>query len=248
LGKTIPIQFDEIKRKMSSEYADDIKIECHYVARNLKKKGSENAKQKWKDISEKFHYFQTTDNPRSENLWHTGIASEQYEEGHIINVFYYDTDVLEYGISAGTAFIYGVTEVSGVECKIYIPKTTGNEVFRHKLEDDSEVISNGGLTVHLPINTSEDVSLMHTNILKLIEVSLLFPESRSIHSQWDENSKEYKGIIVNANVKQALHPGGIIYEDVLLKHKMKLTLKKSLGRVPKKIVESGHLKYASISW
>ena len=61
-------------------------------------------------------------------------------------------------------------------------------------------------------------------------------------------SKEFKGIIVNQNVKNALLPGGIIYQDVLTIFGFNLILNKTSERVNPLITKSGCSKYASISW
>lgn len=249
-GRTEREQFYELKEKFKNKQLN-VEINVHHVTTNLKQDNLER-RQKWVNISKEIQYFETTGDRYPRNLWFTGITEEKKgkEEGRIINVFYYSEANEEYRIEAGSAFIYAVTETqnSHYVSKTNIPGTTGREVFAHSLEDGTEVISNGGFVIHLPSDTYRDVTLMQTYIMKFSELTLQFPESRSVTSQWDRNSKEFKGIIVKADVKQALLPGGIIYEEVKNKFGFNITLTETTGPVNKLIVKDGCSKYASICW
>ena len=252
-GKTHRGQFEEIKRKLLSR-DKIVEIAFHDV--------SGNEKNRFECVSKAIQRYKTTDDSYPRDLWHTGIEikdrinkkngtkKEDKEEGRIINVFYYKEANETFGIEAGSAYIYGVTETPNpvYVAKTNIPKTTGREVFAHRLEDGTEVIANGSFVINLPIETARDISVMHRYILRFAELTIEFPDSRSINSQWDSTSKKYKGIIVHPNVKSALIPGGTIFEDIKMKFGFTITLADTTEPVQKIITDSGYLKYASISW
>jgi hypothetical protein len=261
-GRTDRGQFDEIKRKLvrsdprlpSTERDHMVEIAWHDVSGNMR--------DRFEPVSEKIHYYETTDDSYPSDLWHTGsekknrinkktgIKKEDIDEGRIINVFYYREANEKYGIEAGSAFIYGVTETQNpvYVAKTNIPKTTGREIFAHRLEDGTEVVANGGFVINLPIASAADVSVMHQNILRFAELTLEFPTSRSVNSQWNPASEEYKGIIVTQIVRNALLPGGEIFEDIRTKFGFNLTLTGPTKTEPIRCGGVECFRYASISW
>lgn len=249
-GKTDREQFHEIRNKLfnwkNASFPERPEIAWHDVSIN-----NHNDANRFEPVSQAIHHFRTTRDDIPIYLWHTGIEipEKNKKEGRIINIFYYQNENRKYGIPAGSAFIYGVTEKENplYTLKTNIPKTTLKEVFAHNLENGTEIVSNGGFVIHLPSDTYRNVGLMHKYIVRFVQLSLEFPESRCVSSQWDENSREFKGIIVDANVKNALLPGGVIYQDVL-ELGFNLQLTESDGPVQKVITSSGCFKYASISW
>lgn len=250
-GSTDAEQFKEITAKLDNQ--NIIEYEVHNVSENLES-GDKAKEAKWRDVTKKFKHFKTTGESLPITLWHTGIEKvskkngELLKEGRIINIFYYSKDN-EYGIPAGSAYIYGVTECknSVYVAKTNVPKSTGREVFAHSLEDGSEVVANGGFVIHMPLSTSRDLHSMKSSIIRFIELSLEFPDSRSVNSQWDNNDKMYKGIFVNHEVQRGLMPGGEIYEEVFSKYGFKITMSMSTEPLHEEISKYGS-RYASISW
>jgi hypothetical protein len=251
-GHTDAEQFKEIASKLDNQ--NGIEYEVHNVSENLGS-GDKAKEAKWRDVSKAFKHFRSTGENMPRTLWHTGIEKvskkngELLKEGRIINIFYYSKDN-EYGIPAGSAYIYGVTECknSVYVAKTNVPKSTGREVFAHSLEDGSEVVANGGFVIHMPLSTSRDLQSMKSSIIRFVELSLEFSESRSVDSQWDNNDKMFKGILVNREVQRGLMPGGEIYEEVLSKFGFTITMSISTEPLPEKIAKLGFMRYASISW
>lgn len=249
-GRTEPQQFYEIRSKFLDDKAisqKKIQIVVHDV--------SGNEQNRFKPVTKAIHHFKTTDESLPMSLWHTGVEKvkmdgTKYEEGRIINVFYYKDADERYGISAGSAFIYGVTEKknSVYVSRTNIPKTTGREVFAHNLEDGSEVVSNGGFVIQMPLDTSKKISVMKHWISEFVALSLRFPDSRSVNSQWDNKDKMYKGIIMIQEVERALLPGGEIYQEILANFDFKLDLAHSEQPLDQKIADLGYVRYASINW
>jgi hypothetical protein len=245
-GQTEETQFQEVARKLNDK--KNIEFAVHDVSTHLTGTGA--SKEKWHKVSSEFKRFRTTkDNMPKAELWHTGIDKNGKKEGRIINVFYYSKDN-EYGIPAGSAYVHAVTE-----CKnsVYIantnvPKTTEREIFAHKLEDGSEVVSNGGFVIHMPLSTSRDSNDMKAFIIRFVELSLEFPESRSVNSQWDVNDNMFKGILVNREVEKSLLPGGEIYDEVIGRFGCVIYLTTSHVPLPEKIAKMGLKRYASINW
>jgi len=249
-GRTEPEQFYEIRDKFLDTKAiseKKIEIVIHDVTGN--------EQNRFEPVSKAIHHFKTTDDSLPVSLWHTGVEKvkkdgTRFEEGRIINVFYYKNNDERYGILAGSAFIYGVTEKKNsiYVSKTNIPKTTGREVFAHNLEDGTEVVSNGSFVIQMPLDTSKNVSIMKQWISDFVELSLRFPDSRSVHSQWDNKDKMYKGIVMVQEVERALLPGGEIYQEIQSKFGFRIDLAKSDQPLDQKIVALGYVRYASINW
>jgi hypothetical protein len=245
-GQTEETQFREIARKLNDK--ENIEFAVHDVSSHLS--GTGDSKEKWRKISSEFRRFRTTkDNLPKAELWHTGIEKNGKKEGRIINIFYYSKDN-EYGIPAGSAYVYAVTECknSVYIAKTNVPKTTEREVFAHKLEDGTEAVTNGGFVIHMPLSTSRDANAMKAMIIRFIELTAEFPESRSVNSQWDANDKMFKGILVNREVEKSLLPGGEIYEEVMCRFGFAIVLTASTEQLPEKIAKMGFQRYSSINW
>jgi len=130
-----------------------------------------------------------------------------------------------------------------------ITHTTGREVFAHRLEDDTEISGNGAFSIMLSKDTATDLNQMKFELSEIVRLSLLMSNStRKIASCWDNKDKEYKGIIVTEEILKSLVVGGDIYEYILRKHDVKLSMVKARGQVPMKLAKIGCVKVASVSW
>lgn len=131
-----------------------------------------------------------------------------------------------------------------------IPATTGREVFATRLEDETEVVGNGGMTIRLSSHTANNVTAMKTELCQnMIEVSLRTQGcDRKVASCWDDREKEFKGVLVNQDVYAQLQKGGSIYEHVKREYGLLLHTCKPSGPQPKGIASRGFIKLASISW
>jgi len=129
-----------------------------------------------------------------------------------------------------------------------IPVSTNKECFGTMDEDEAELMRNGGFTINLPLRTAIDVDLMKKHIVRFVELSNEFPESRRVTSQFDLANKEFKGIMVDRDVNKSLLPGGKIYKEVKSKFGCSLTLAASSESVPASRAKMGFVRYASISW
>ncbi len=250
--KTEQSQFKEIKNRLLAliDYKKNIRV-VHNVCDNVevndrKIKNNEPTYQlKWRKFCEEIKRYNTTPDMCPEHLWHTGIKDSTGEEGRIINIFRYDKDMPEYGIKAGTVYIYGVTEVrnSVFSEKTNIPRTTQKEVFAHQLEDRTEIFSNGAFTIDLSVETATSESQMYDGLNTIITVSAQFPNSeRKIHSCWDDNSQTYKGILVNDLIYESLTRGRIFNE---IKTRFGVTLKTEKAEQQN---IANFIRLTSISW
>ena len=130
-----------------------------------------------------------------------------------------------------------------------MPTTTGREVFRHRLEDGTELNGNGGFTVELSKETALDLMQMSRELSDIVNLSISLPNSsKKVASCWDDKSKLYKGIIVSQEIFKALSIGGAIYNDIQTQYGVRLTIEKSRGPVPKMLSQKGCLRLASVSW
>jgi hypothetical protein len=268
-GKTDPEQFKEIRDRFIEENRfkelnkgtgkknPKNEIVVHHVTKDLDKhdnngepKKNQNTIKKWQIVSKKFQKIRDTTDETPEALWTTGTDEElndgtKLEAGRIIHIFYYEKDNEEYDIKAGSAYIYGVTEASNMNYVISkkIPKTTGREVFATRYENGDEKIQNGAYCIKLPFETVNNISIMKKYILKFIELSIEYSDSRSVYSQWDDNQKEWKGIMMKKNVVKSLKSGGIIYNEAI-----QLGFRIVLSE-PKKVKKYDNIyRYSSISW
>lgn len=243
-GLTDREQFEEIREKL---FDLNTEIVVHDV--------SGNEVNRFEPVAKAYHEFRTTDDRMPRYLWHTGVEKKKRDgtvlrEGRIINIFYYKDGHETSGILSGSVLVYGVTETKN---PVYadntsVPKTTRREVFAHSLEDGTEIVSNGGFTINMPLETSRNLEAMKSSILEFVEISLRHPDSRSVNSQWDVNKKEFVGILVNRRVERALMPGGEIYQAVQDRFGFKIVLKKSKTPLDKRIADMGFNRYASINW
>ena len=147
--------------------------------------------------------------------------------------------------------IYITAHVSREDMENFnIPATTGREVFATQLEDGTEAVGNGGMTIRLSSHTANNETAMKTELAKMIDISLTTPGcDRKIASCWDDKEKEYKGIIVTPEIYKQLQKGGSIYEHAKREYGgVLLHTCKSSGPVPKELKERGFIKLSSISW
>jgi hypothetical protein len=144
--------------------------------------------------------------------------------------------------------IYITANILKAEQVDLIPQTTKREVFAHKLEDDTEVVGNGGFVILLSPETAINVTAMYNELQYMIELSKTSFSSKRVSSCFDVQDKEFKGILVNSEVLNALEKGGRILKDVKDRHGVTLTIKKSRGPIKKEIKDRGLIRLESISW
>jgi len=142
----------------------------------------------------------------------------------------------------------GEDDISSPKTLAKIPRTTGKEVFRHKMEDGSYEISNGGFSLSLTPLTAFSAEQMLNELSEVIELSLkpmLVSNSRSINSVKDS---EYKGISLNAEVLAALQPGGAISAAIVERFQLQIKITKMSGPQSKAHKAAGLTRIAKISW
>jgi hypothetical protein len=211
-------------------YGDKSKFKPHYLDKDNKVIGEQLAK----DIVDAY------ENGEAKRF---GSGAGIDAEGTEINIWImknvpgYDND-----------YIY-ITAYVASEIIDYVPATTGKEVFANKLEDNTSIIGNGAFVIPLRCETASNIDDMYIDIEDLIDISIKKPVcSKKISSCFDNEDKEYKGILVTQDVYEALKPGGSIAEKIKKKFGYDLILEKSRGQLSKEIKEKGYLKLASISW
>jgi len=129
-----------------------------------------------------------------------------------------------------------------------IPQTTKREVFAHRLEDGTTEIGNGGLTILLSPETASSIEIMKEELCDIVEISLAKKgRTRKITSCYDENDKEFKGIIVSPRVLDEIEKG-IIFREIKDKYNVSLTIQKSNEKIPNVLKEKKYIKLASITW
>ena len=130
-----------------------------------------------------------------------------------------------------------------------VPKTTGKEVFRYKLEDGTTEVSNGGFSLHLTPDSAFSVERMIAELSEIIDLSLkptmLVGNTRSINSVKDS---EYKGISLNASVLAGLQQGGSICVAIMEAFQVQLKITKMSGPQSKAHKAAGLTRIAKISW
>ena len=136
---------------------------------------------------------------------------------------------------------------------LLVPATTKREVFAHRMENGTEVIANGGFVIPLSHETADNVDEMLSEIEEFIETCIVRtaknkPCQRCVSSCWDDQSKEFKGILVTPALLSALEKGGSIWRHMQTRFNVTLDIKKSKGPTPKLVKEKGYIKLASISW
>lgn len=257
-SRTQESQFQEIRSKIQKFYntgkSDELEIVVHDMCPSNRTLSANSSLSEFKS---KFTKSRKSNSQLPEYLHFTGVEKKgtTLKEGRIINFFCYKEDDNEAGIKAGSVVVYGVTETHNEYYNGHarVPKTTENEVFFHTLQDGSEIVSNGGFTIALPLTSSNDVNVMGEYIVDFIEITQRFPNARSINSQWDSKDKQHKGIIVSKKVEKSLLPGGEIYEVVHSKgYTLALNKAEYVNEKEKiyeqKINSKGYRLYASISW
>jgi len=191
-------------------------------------------------------------NPEQESRTFSGCGFDSNTSVQVI-MFDVNTDKFEdLNFPRGTIILQTRTREASEMMQLIksIPKTTGQEAFTSKREDDTEVTGNGTCCLTIPPETSTSISSMKTSIDKLIQISLLPLEvvmmSHSITSnQCADNT--WQGILVNNGVLRALKSGGEIYQYIKDKFQVKLKVKAKSGR-PSSTIGPSLTRLASIAW
>ena len=147
-----------------------------------------------------------------------------------------------------------------IQLKKLIPKTTGREIFSHKLETGETILTNGGMLLGLKPETHCNVELMKQGLSELIQLSLQpRPDtcgviySRRINSVINE-SGESIGITMTQEIYDAVKPGGRVFCEIREEFGVDLVLKKGRGNLgdyrlgKKSDLYFGLIKFAEISW
>ena len=191
-------------------------------------------------------------NPEQESRTFPGCGFGSNTSVQVI-MFVVNTDCFEdLNFPRGTIILQARTREASEMMQLIksIPKTTKQEAFTSKREDDTEVTGNGTCCLTIPNETSTSISSMKTSIDELIQISLLPREavivSRSITSnQCTDNT--WQGILVNDGVLRALKSGGEIYQHIRDKFQVKLRLEKTRGR-PSSTIGPCFTRLATIAW
>jgi len=230
-NKNTEIEFQELLEKVRDAMTCRQNFKCHYLSDKKK-----TYKGKAEEIVKGF-----TNGTRTYLGSGCGINSEATE----INVWIpKDLDIME----RDTIFITAHVKNPNAD-ETVIPHTTRKEIFAYGLEDGTETVANGSFSIDLSVETAHSVQAMKCDIDFIIDLSLKRPNSnRKIASNWDEKTKEYKGIVVNKTVLTAISPNGVIWKEIKEKYGVELTLVKTRGAIPKLIKDAGLTKLAAIKW
>lgn len=142
-------------------------------------------------------------------------------------------------------------EIINIAQRESLPKTTGKEAFSVHNETNDEVFCNGGQTYHLPQETSINCDLMKCEIIKCIKRSKEDGFEPSVCSQYDNKSKDHKGINLdliawgfNKN-KKSLKLEKMI-NDIKIEYGVNVTFVKVKGRPPSGTESMS--RYSKITW
>jgi len=230
-NKNSDTDFQELLEKVRDAMTCRQNFKCHYLSDKKK-----TYKGKAEEIVKGF-----TNGTRTYLGSGCGINSEATE----INVWIpKDLEIME----RDTIFITAHVRNPNADVSV-IPRTTRREIFAYGLEDGTEAVSNGSFSIELSVETAHSVQAMKDDIDFIIDLSLKRPNSnRRISSNWDENTKEYKGIVVNKAVLAAISPNGSIWKQMKENYGVELSLVKTRGAIPKIIKDAGLTKLAAIAW
>jgi hypothetical protein len=230
-NKNSDAEFEQLLEKVQDALTCRQNFKCHYLSDKKK-----TYKGKAQEIVKGF-----TSGTRTYLGAGCGINSEATE----INVWIpKDVDIMERDAIYITAHVKNPNANDS-----QIPHTTRREIFAYGLEDGTEAMGNGSFSIDLGVETAHSVEAMKDDIDFIIQVSFKRPNSnKKIVSNWDEKTKEYKGIVVNKAVLAAISPNGSIWKEMKEKYGVELSLVKSRGAIPKLIKDAGLTKLAAISW
>jgi hypothetical protein len=182
---------------------------------------------------------------------HLGSSNGTKEGGRQIGIYVANKDFTEYGIEEGDVFLWAVVKVP-LEGKknndeVLLSDTSKKEVFCGKTTECGETLeSNGACGMELAKETACDVVVMKTAIISRIETKMDgWIDSRKITSN-NAGGTKWSGIYVSNDVYISLKRGGEIYEEVLRRFKVKLCLKKPLGR--NRLIDETMKRLCEISW
>jgi len=191
--------------------------------------------------------------PMNPNSPGCGFESNEVD-GLQINVWRCNTNQYSqsHGFHRGDLIMHTRTRVSSPQQQLHvrIPHTTGLETFSTQQEDGTVVVSNGGYSIHLAVETSHNAILMQTNLCDLIRTSQIedsLERPKCVTSNHDGVS-DWKGIIVTVGIMQSLQRGGAIYEYIKREHGATLKITKALGRELKSLKNSGNTRLTKIEW
>jgi hypothetical protein len=133
--------------------------------------------------------------------------------------------------------------------EVPLSKTTTNELFCRTTECGEILESNGACAEDLDPETANNVELLKSAVISRVERSFeKIPgiiASRKITSN-NAGGTKWSGIYVSNEVYLSLQRGGDIYEEVLKRFKVKLCLKKPLGR--NRLIDETMKRLCEISW
>lgn len=184
---------------------------------------------------------------------HLGCGKGHASDGNEVSIWV-PTDIQNFDLNTIYITAYVMETFYGEDVDINslknIQSTTGKEVFSHGLEDETEIVGNGGFTIPLSTETYRNQELMFQELCAMIDITLNHPNNipRIVSSCYDIHSKEYKGIIVTHEMFASFQKDGDLYKKIFDKYKLSLTLKKPQGAIPKYVKEMNCIKLASISW
>ena len=214
----------------------------------------------YRDVPEKVRESIDDRVPMNPNSPGCGFESNE-ADGLQINVWRCNTNQYSqsHGFHRGDLIMHTRTRVSSPQQQLHvrIPHTTGLETFSTHQEDGTGVVSNGGYSIPLAVETSHNAVLMQTNLCDLIrtsqiEDSLERPKCVTSNHEGGGHAihgvSEWKGIIVTLEIMQALQRGGAIYEYVKREHGATLKITKALGREIKSLKNSGNTRLTKIEW
>lgn len=196
-----------------------------------------------------------------------GTAGGIDAEGKKIVIYKFGEDFPEYGFKKNDVFVdmrittclefdsqASLEEQQLVQLKKLIPKTTGCEIFSHKLETGVTVLVNGGTLLGLEPETHCNVDLMHKGLRQIIQLSLgaggggvICP--RRINSVINDGG-ESTGILMTQEVYDATKPGGSVFLEIKAEFNVDLVLKKGKNIRYKLagVCVSSFIKFIEISW
>ena len=256
-------QFREICEKVDTTDYKDFQVRTI-----VKKKAADAKKKSYEKVPEKLYIAIHEKKPMS-----LGTASGVDAEGKKIVIYKFGEDFPEYGFKKNEVFVdmrittclefdsrASLEEQARVQLKKRIPKTTGREIFSHKLETGETILTNGGMLLGLKPETHCNMELMKQGLRELIQLSLQpRPDtcgvmySRRINSVINE-SGESTGITMTQEIYDAVKPGGRVFCEIREEFGVDLVLKKGRGNLgdyrlgKKSDLYFGLIKFAEISW
>ena len=172
-----------------------------------------------------------------------------------MNIWVFNSDAYAaLGFPKGTLALQGRTKTASADeiQKRAISKTTKMEAFTIQHEDGEIVVGNGAYAIHAPIDTWHNPDKMQEYVENVIRLSLTQLEGGQEMPKCITSNKvegiNWKGIIVNAAVLQALEKNGTIYNYIFRTYGEKLKVNRTSGKAPEALKEAGQIRLAKIQW